>query len=160
QRGEWRIEHGLAVARFSRIEVFESLRARQLKRIVIGKVTLNDNLARTVAAAGTSSHLGQQLERALGRTKVRHRERRIRREDAHQRHHWKVVAFGDHLGSDENIDVAPAESAKNALEIANMSHRISIDAADAGIRKQLLQIGFDAFRSLANVVDVLTIAFR
>src|SRR5436309_12380557 len=59
QRREWRIEHCLAISRFMGTEVFESLGASQLKRVMVGKVTLNDNFPGLVATSGPACNLGE-----------------------------------------------------------------------------------------------------
>src|SRR5262245_50762535 len=52
QSGEGRVEHRFTVTGFPRIEVLETLRDCELKRVVIRKVTLDDDLPRLIAAAG------------------------------------------------------------------------------------------------------------
>src|SRR5438552_1513044 len=77
QRRERRIEHRFPIARFPRVEILEALRASQLKRVVVGEITLNQNLAWTIAAAGSPGNLREQLKRSFGGTEVRQRKRRI-----------------------------------------------------------------------------------
>ena len=45
------------------------------------------------------------------------------------------MALRDHLGADENVDIACAKPAKDPLVIAHVAHRVAIDAAHARIRK-------------------------
>ena len=70
ERCERRIEHGLPISRFTRIEILESLIDRKLKRVVVREITLNDNSAWLVAAAGAAGNLGQQLKGSFGGAEI------------------------------------------------------------------------------------------
>src|SRR5437660_1553682 len=54
---ERRVEHRFAITRFTRIEILEALGASQLERVMVRKITLNQNLAGTLATAGSSCNL-------------------------------------------------------------------------------------------------------
>ena len=71
---------------------------------------LDDRFARALAAPGAPRHLGQELKRALRRPKVGEAETDIRGHDADQRDARKVVALGDHLRADEDVDLARREA--------------------------------------------------
>src|SRR5688572_14798042 len=68
------------------------------------------------------------------------------------------MALGDHLCAYQNIDLAFPESAQHPIEIAKMFHCVAIDAANAGVAEQFLQVGLDALGSFANIVDVFALA--
>src|SRR5436190_10457240 len=68
------------------------------------------------------------------------------------------MALGDHLCAYQNIDVPFPESAQHAIEVAKVLHGVAVDAANAGIAEQFLQVGLDTLGSLADVVNVLALA--
>ena len=76
---------------------------------MVGQVALQDHLARHVAAPGAARHLGQELERALGRAEVGQAEAHVGVDHAHQRHARKVVALRDHLGADQDVGLPRLE---------------------------------------------------
>src|SRR5262245_60775513 len=69
------------------------------------------------------------------------------------------MALRDHWRGDQNIDLAIAESAENALKIAHMPHRVAIHTANARVRIEGFQLRLEPFRSLTHVVNVLAVAF-
>src|SRR2546425_13060958 len=54
---EWRIKHRLAITRFTRIEVLETLRNGKLKGVVVREIALNYNFTGPISAAGASGDL-------------------------------------------------------------------------------------------------------
>ena len=86
------------------------LSARQLNAVVLGIERLDDRLASLFTAAGPARNLSQQLERPLGRTKIRHAQADVRRHDAYERDSRKIVSLRDHLGADEHVDIAAARN--------------------------------------------------
>ena len=52
---------------------------------VLGVAGLDEHAARTIAAAGAARDLHQELEGALGRAEIGHRERGVGVDDADQR---------------------------------------------------------------------------
>ena len=66
----------------------------------------------------------------------------------------------DHLRSGENIDVSGAKSAEDALVIAHVAHRVTIDAPDARVRESAFQLRFQPLGSLSDVMNVFAITFR
>ena len=63
-------------------------------------------------APGAAGHLREQLKRSLGCAKIRHPETDIGGDHSHQRHVRNVVAFGDHLRADENVEFALAKAGR------------------------------------------------
>ena len=64
---------------------------------------LDKNLPRAFSPPSPPGHLGQKLESALAGVILRKKEAEVRGHHSHESDLWKVVAFGDHLGADENI---------------------------------------------------------
>ena len=75
-------------------------------------------LARRLAAAGAADDLREQLERPLGRAKIRQAEADVGRDDADERHRRKVVALRDHLRADEDVDRRRAATSRSTRAIA------------------------------------------
>ena len=67
-----------------------------------------------VAAARAAGDLREQLERALGRAEVGQPEADVRRDDADERHAREIVALGDHLRADEDVDARRANVGEHA----------------------------------------------
>ena len=84
-----------------------------------------------VATPGAAGDLGEQLEGALGGAEVGQAEREIGADHAHQRDAVHVVALGDHLGADQQVDFAGLERAQHALEVGVAAHRVAVHASDA-----------------------------
>src|SRR5262249_51291800 len=70
------------------------------------RVGLHEDFARCLAASSASGDLCEKLERAFASAEVGQMQREIGVDDADQRYVWKMQAFGDHLGADQNIDLA------------------------------------------------------
>ena len=64
---------------------------------------LNKHLPRAFSPSGPPGHLGQKLEGALAGVIFRKKEAEVRGHHSHESDLGKVVAFGDHLGADKNI---------------------------------------------------------
>ncbi len=61
------------------------------------------------AAAGPAGCLGDQLESPLGGPEIGHAQHQVGRQDADDRDIGKIMAFGDHLGTDQHIGLTPGE---------------------------------------------------
>ena len=106
------------------------LAARELDAVVLGIERLDDRLAGALAAPGAAGHLRQQLKRALAGAEVGQPEPDVGRDDADQRDARKVVALGDHLRADEDVELAGGEPRQQRRQRALAPHRVAIDAAD------------------------------
>ena len=69
-----------------------------------------------------------------------------------------VVAFGDHLGADEEVDVAGVEAGEQALHVVTAADGVAVHAADAGVGEDLLQAFLALLGACAEVVEVFGIA--
>ena len=70
---------------------------------MFGMVRLNDCHSRLFASSGAADCLRQQLKRTLPGTVIDCIQGEIRRQRSHQRDIREIVAFYDHLGSNQDI---------------------------------------------------------
>ncbi len=119
---------------------------------------LDDRLARRLSPAGASDHLRQQLKRALRRAKVGKPEADVRRDDADERDRRKIVALGDHLRADEDVDLAPRDTPQDAGDRAAAPDGVAIDARDTRPRKPLAEVGLEPLGAEAGLLEVLAAA--
>src|SRR5215472_2689200 len=77
-----------------------------LHGVVLWVVGLNQHAAGEIAAAGAAGDLREELEGALGGTKVGHGERRVCTDDTDECDAMEVVALGEHLRADEEVECA------------------------------------------------------
>ena len=73
---------------------------------MLGQVGLEQHPPRSLAPPGAARDLVEQLEGALGRAQIAALEAEIGIDHADQGQHGKVMAFGQHLGADDQIDLA------------------------------------------------------
>ena len=67
---------------------------------------MHENFALRFAASGSAGNLREQLKGPLARAEIRHMQRQICVDDPNQSYIWKVQTLGDHLRSDEDVDLA------------------------------------------------------
>ena len=72
----------------------------------IGIVALDEDAARLVAAAGAAGDLADLLEGALGRAQVAAGQAQVRVDHADQGEVGEMIALGDELGADDDVDLA------------------------------------------------------
>src|SRR6185503_20036519 len=130
------------------------LPACELDAVMLRIQRLNDRLARTLAASGSPRDLGQQLEGPLGGAEIGHPEADVGRHDAYEGDPRKVVPLRDHLRADEDVDVALAELGPQCRERAFAADRIAVQPREAGGRPQPGDLGFDAFRAEAGLLEI------
>jgi hypothetical protein len=104
---------------------------------VVGVLGLDQHLARPFGAAGTTGDLHQLREQALGRTPVGGKQRRVGSHGANQRELREIMAFGQHLGADQNVGFAVLNRLHHRLPLLAAACRIAVDAQDAGLREAL-----------------------
>ena len=131
ERHERRVAHRAAELHLALVERRIVLPARELDAVVVRIQRLDDRLARLLAAAGAAGDLREQLERPLGGAEVGQAEADVGRHDADQRHARKVVALGDHLRADEDVDLAVAEPREQRGERALAPDGVAIEPRDA-----------------------------
>ena len=106
---EWR-----EIAALAKLELLleiagEIVVARKLNRWTERRVSLHENFARRLAAAGAAGDLGEKLKRAFAGAEIRQMQSEIGVDDPDERHVWKMQTFRDHLCADEDVDLAGAK---------------------------------------------------
>lgn len=76
---------------------------------VFGGEGLDDDSAGAFSATGASGDLGEELEGPFGGAEVGDVEGDVGGDDSYEGDVGKVEAFGDHLGTDEDIEFATSE---------------------------------------------------
>ena len=140
------------------VEADEVVAGGVLHGVVILEISLQHNFAGSLAAPGASGHLRQQLKRALGGAKVRQAERHVGPDHADQRHAVNVVALGDHLRADEQVEFALIQGVQRALEIFVAADGVAIEAGDARLGKHAVQQLFQLFRARSEKINILAAA--
>ncbi len=69
-----------------------------------------------------------------------------------------VVALGDHLRADEEVDLAGVEALEEALHVAAGADGVAVHAADARVGEEFLQAFFALLRACAEEEEMLAIA--
>ena len=152
ERDVGRIVHPLAVLHLALDQGVEIVLGRALDGVVVGMVSLHEDGAGKLAASGASGDLGEELEDALGSAKVRQSEGKICTDDSYQRDPMDVMALGDHLRADEQVDLAGMEAHEEALHVRAAAHGVSVHAADACAGKDLLKPLLALLRSRAEEI--------
>ena len=91
---------------------------------------------------------------SFGGTEVRQAEAKVGRDDPDQRDAGKIVALGDHLRADEQVQLAPAEPPQHVLHRPAALNRVAVDAPGANRREQPLDLRLHAIRPEAELLQV------
>ena len=99
------------IAPFAKLEFLleiagEIVVPRKLNRRTKGRVGLYENFTQRFAAAGTSGHLCEKLKSAFARSKIWQMQREVSINNSDERHVREMQAFRNHLGADQNVDLA------------------------------------------------------
>ena len=78
--------------------------------------------------------------------------------DADQCDALEVVAFGEHLRADENVESARGECAERFLILALGAGGVAVEASDARAGKFFAQAFFQMLGAFAEEIDVLRLA--
>ncbi len=108
----------------------------ELDRRVEWSEGLHDYFAFDIAAARTPGNLRQQLKRPLTGAEIGLMQRQVRVDDSHQRHIGEVQPFGDHLRSQEDVDLAGPEIAKDPSIIIFALESVGIHPCGPGVWEQ------------------------
>ena len=103
--GKRRIAQPFAKFDFLLVEAFVVLFGGKTDGVVIGIQSLNHHAAGRIAAAGAPGSLGEELKRAFGGAEIGNAESDIGKHDTDKRDIGNVVAFGDHLRADKNVEL-------------------------------------------------------
>ncbi len=145
QRGVGRVVHPAAELQLFFVEADEVVAGGVLDGVVILEISLQHDLAGSLAASGASSDLGEQLEGALGGAKVGQAEGDVGSDHTYERDAVNVVAFGDHLRADEEIEFAFVQAVECALEIFVAADGVAVEAGDAGLGEHAVEKLFEFF---------------
>src|SRR5690348_11825003 len=158
ERSEGRIGHHTAEVEFALEEREVILLDGVLNGVVVGIKSLDEHATGEVAAASAAGDLGEQLKGALGRAEVRQTERGIGADHADQSDTLKIVALGEHLCADENVERAAGESAKRFLILALGAGGVAVEAGDARTGKFFAQALLEMLGALTEEIDIFGLA--
>src|SRR5262249_1122983 len=127
--------------------------------IVIRVEGLDQDAAGQIATSGASGDLREQLEGALGGAKVGQAEHGVGADNANQRDAVEVVALGEHLRADQNVERTAGEGGESLLILVLGASGVAIEASDARAGKFLAQALFEMFGAFTEEVDVFGLAF-
>src|SRR5262249_52889880 len=142
------------------VEPDEVMPARKLDRRMKRRERLHDHFAFNVTAPGASGDLSQQLKRPFARPKIRLMQGKIGVNDADECDVREVQTLGDHLGSDQDVNLACAKITEDTAIIVFAFQRIGIHSRDARIRKKFGKRLFYFLRAEAGVADLRVATFR
>ncbi len=146
--------HCLAKVDLVLIELLIILFAGELKRVMFSVIALNDYAASFFTAAGTTRDLGQELKSPFGSAKIGHAQTGIDRDNADQRDIMKVVALGDHLSTDHEIDISAGELIEQFFESSTAACGIAIQPGDAHLGVHLFEQGLDLLCAFTDIIDI------
>ncbi len=132
---------------------------RDVERM-IGILGLDQHFPLRLAATGASGDLGEQRIEAFGRPEVRAVEHAVRVEHANQREVRKVVALGEHLGADQDVDVARANALAHLVPGVLAARAVAVDPQHARLRKMAAERLFDALGALPHGRQIRLAALR
>ena len=66
---------------------------------------------------------------------------------------WKIEAFGNHLGANNNVDVAGMYGIVNAAKLL-VGRGVSIETSDAGLWEEFGKFGFKIFSAETFMMNV------
>ena len=76
---------------------------------------LDEDATSLLAAAGSAGYLGDEVEGSFGGAEVGEMEGRVGVDDAYEGDVGEVEPLGDHLGAEEDLDVAVLEERQGAF---------------------------------------------
>src|SRR5690606_34509675 len=106
------------------VELIVVMLRRRDDRVVVWRVCLEDHDAPRPSPTSPACDLGQQLERPLRAPEVRQVEHRVGLDDANRGHAGKVESLRDHLGADDDIDVAVLDALEHLRVPAGAAHGV------------------------------------
>ena len=112
------------------------------------------------AAAGAARHLEQQRGEPLGRAEIGAVERVVGAEHADQREAREIVALGEHLRADEDVDLAGVNALAHRGERALALRAVAVDAHDARCRKSRRERVLEPLRAVPERQQVDVAALR
>ena len=125
----------------------------QIQR-VIRKLCLHPHLAGQRATAGAAGHLREQGKQAFFCPKIRAIQPAIGIQRHHPRQAGEIMALGQHLRADQDIQLARAHLAVDLGPGVAPADGVAVDAGNARLRKLPAQGGFDALGALPQRFQV------
>ena len=106
QMAERRISKGLALRQLELRKAAVVMPGDVINGVMIGRIGLDQDPPRSIAAAGPAGDLTEQREDPFGAAKVRQIKRRIGVQYPDQGHGREIMALGNHLRADQHINLA------------------------------------------------------
>ena len=131
---------------FLAVKAFEVVGADRGEGVMIRDKGLHDDPARSGGASCSAGYLGQELEGALGGTKIREMEADICGDHADELDAWEIVSLGDHLGADDDVDLFVLERFEDRLRMAAFRGDIAVESHRPRRREDALDFLFESFR--------------
>ena len=100
------------------------------------------------------------MKGALRRAVIGDEQACVSRHDANQRHIRKVEALGNHLRTDQDVDVALAKRGEHAFVRPPLGHRVGVHSRRDRLGKQLLDDGLQTLSTDAEFVHARALACR
>lgn len=122
-------------------------------------VALDDDVTLVFVATDTSTYLGKELEDPFSGLILRQGQSTIGLDHTDKPELGQIEAFGDDLGTDDDIDVAVVEGLVLAVD-GLIVGIITVKPSDTCAGEQLGDFLFDPFRTDTFMDDVRTLAFR
>ena len=123
------------------------------------KIGLDHHFAGERSPAGAAGDLEQQCRKPLRRAEIGAVERIVRAEHADEREPWKIVALGQHLRPDEDVDLAGFDLIAHRGESADAARAVAVDARDARCGKALRERALEPLRPATERLKVDVAAF-
>ena len=95
-------------------------------------VGLDQHTPRVVTTSGATRYLHEQLRHAFAGAKIDTKQTTVRVEDSNQCHVRKMVALGEHLGADEDIDPSCLHIGQHGLQLALTLRAVPVQSRNAG----------------------------
>ena len=158
---EGRIAGAFARRDLGPIEGLAVARDQRLHDRVVGLMGLQIAVAAASLASGPPRHLMQELERALGRARVAVAHAEIGVDDADQVELGEMMALGDKLRADDEIDAAFRDLVELLAHALDGRDQVARQHQDAGLREECRRLFLDALDAgAAGREAVGRLAFR
>ena len=103
-------------------------------------MALDQYLAGKTSSAGSSGNLQENLSEALAAAEIGSEETLVRAENPDERHTWKIVSLGQHLGTYQDLCLAPLDVSQYGFQASFSRSGVAIEPSDARLRKQCTQL--------------------
>src|SRR5438132_2233100 len=149
-RCDRRIVKRSAKLNFRFVKRFVVMPQRVLNRVVRRKRGLDQHPPPPLPTPRPPGDLSEQVKSLLRGAEIGVAEDGVCAEDSGESYVWKVVAFAEHLRSDQRLRFAAAEAIENAHQRAFLARGIAIEDVDSDRRKIALESLLDLFGAEAD----------